>query len=72
VTQSWQEVGRNLGVQENKLQNLISNNPDEREEQAYQMFVHWRQSNKKPTLKQLLEALIDADLVEQARHISGE
>ncbi|XP_031551624.1 uncharacterized protein LOC116288902 isoform X2 [Actinia tenebrosa] len=71
ATTKWQEIGENLDVKNNKLQSLqVDYNSEGNAEQAYQMLVHWRQSDKNPTLKKLLMALIDTKLVEEANKVS--
>ena len=61
VSQFWKKLGRELKVEESKLDQLDVDHQQDAYERAFQMLLHWRRTKlKKATYQNLYSALTSA------------
>lgn len=69
ISNEWKDIGRELGLDDSKLDNIETDYSGNQKEQVYQMFLMWYQeSGQRATYRVLREALIAAsrkDLVDK-------
>ena len=74
IGKDWKRLATELGFKKSKIDAFENNSKDNLEEQAFQMFVTWRnkQTNDNKARDKLVEALHTIERADMASQISGK